>query len=426
MQEKERKSGGGAGRSLRPALLASVPPFARDVCRALAGAGETGYVVGGSLRDLLRGAEPLDWDVATTATPQAVMRLFRRTVPTGVRHGTVTVLAGGRSLEVTTLRGEGAYSDGRRPDEVVFLRDIVEDLARRDFTVNAMALDPLEGVFFDPFGGERDLGLRTIRAVGDARQRFGEDGLRVLRAARFAATLEFGIEEATRAAMAEAAGRLGGVSAERKRDELRKLLLAREPSRGLRVMAEAGLLPFVLPALAPGAPAARVDGVAPALPLRLAALLCDLSPGEADAACAALKLDGATRAAVVAACSASLLDPGAGYAPADVRRMLRRFGVGPVRDRAAIARADLLARSLPTDALDRLAAEVDAQLAAGAPLSVGDLAVKGGDLIAALGIPPGPAIGRILDALLEHVLERPEDNEREKLIEIAERSASHQ
>jgi len=426
--ERSERSDGSDG-SQAPGLSFELPAVVLEVCRTLAAAGETAYLVGGSLRDLLRGATPLDWDVATTATPPVVTGAFRRTVPTGAKHGTVTVLIGDTSLEVTTLRGEGAYSDGRRPDSVVFLSDIEEDLARRDFTVNAMAYAPLSGAFFDPFEGRLDLARRTLRAVGDPAARFAEDGLRVLRAARFAATLEFEIEPSTLAALPAAAPRLANVSAERKRDELLKLLLARRPSRGLAPMLECGMTPFVCPQLAalPDADrdarwrrtCARVDGVEATAPLRLAALLHDLAPDDIDGCCAALKTDRHTRRDVVAIGSVALPDPAAPWSEADVRQLLRLHGATAVRDRIAVVRADLAAGSLPTAELDRLRAEAEAQLASGAPISTGDLAVKGDDLIDVLGLAPGPQVGRILDALLDHVIAHPADNRRDALFEIA-------
>jgi len=407
----------------------ALPEIVLEVCRALAAAGETAYLVGGSLRDLLRGAAPFDWDIATTATPDVVMGAFRRTVPTGARHGTVTVLIGDAALEVTTLRGEGAYSDGRRPDSVVFLGDIVEDLARRDFTVNAMAYAPLTGAFFDPFEGRADLARRVLRAVGDPAARFAEDGLRVLRAARFAATLELEIEPATNAALPAAAPGLASVSAERKRDELLKLLLARRPSRGLAPMFERGMMPFVCPQLAAlqdgdgeerrRRTCARVDGVEAAVPLRLAALLIDLPAAAIEECCEALKTDRRTRRSVAAIGAAALPDPGAAWSDADVRRLLRRHGERALLDRLAVARADLVAASLPTEGVDGLRAAAEAQLTAGVPLAITDLAIKGDELIAALGLCPGPAVGRLLEALLDHVIEHPEDNRRDALVETA-------
>ena len=192
-------------RDISAELHAALPRDVRTVCHVLHEAGESAWVVGGSVRDVIAGREPGDWDVATTAVPDRAIELFHRVIPTGVQHGTVTVLVGGRGIEVTTLRGDGAYSDGRRPDRVRFLGDIREDLARRDFTVNAIAYDPAAGRLHDPFDGAGDIERRLLRAVGDPPARFAEDSLRVLRGARFAATLGFRVEPATRDAIAGAA-----------------------------------------------------------------------------------------------------------------------------------------------------------------------------------------------------------------------------
>src|SRR4051812_41685083 len=167
---------------------ARVPQDVLAVLRTLRGAGKQAFLAGGAVRDLLRGAGAQDFDVATNARPEEVQRLFPRTVPTGIQHGTVTVLSGEHKIEVTTFRGEGPYLDGRRPSSVTFLDDLEGDLARRDFTVNAIAWDPLSDDLRDPFDGVRDLRCRRLRAVGDPIARFGEDGLRPLRAVRFACT----------------------------------------------------------------------------------------------------------------------------------------------------------------------------------------------------------------------------------------------
>ena len=182
-------------------LIQLVPEDVLGICRRLREKGKRGWIVGGCVRDLLRGRPAKDWDVATDALPDEVVGMFRKVIPTGIQHGTVTVLIRGTHYEVTTLRGEGAYTDGRRPDSVEFVDDITADLARRDFTFNAIAIDPVDGHMIDPFGGEKDLNDHIIRAVGDANDRFAEDGLRVLRAARFAATLGCAIAPETESAM---------------------------------------------------------------------------------------------------------------------------------------------------------------------------------------------------------------------------------
>ncbi|MFW6086550.1 MAG: CCA tRNA nucleotidyltransferase, partial [Myxococcota bacterium] len=219
------------------------------LCRRLRQAGYGAWVVGGSLRDLLLGGEVGDWDLATSAQPAEVKKVFRRVIPTGIQHGTVTVLFEGGSYEVTTLRGETTYTDGRHPDRVYFVEDIEADLARRDFTGNAIAYDPVEDVTCDPFGGLADLERRVLRAVGDPRERFSEDGLRVLRAARFVATLEFELDPSTERAIAPAIETFRKVSHERVREEWLKALRAREPSRAFEVMRRTGILEVTLPEL---------------------------------------------------------------------------------------------------------------------------------------------------------------------------------
>src|SRR5512133_1169281 len=170
-------------------LIDLVPEDVLGICRRLREEGKRGWVVGGCVRDLLRGRPAKDWGVCTDAHPEEAVSFFRKVIPTGIQHGTVTVVKHGVHYEVTTLRGEGAYSDGRRPDKVEFVDDISADLARRDFTVNAMAIDPVDGHLIDPWEGRKDLERRVLRAVGDPNERFAEDGLRVLRAARFSAPL---------------------------------------------------------------------------------------------------------------------------------------------------------------------------------------------------------------------------------------------
>ena len=198
-------------------LVSRIDRDAIGICARLRDAGKRGWIVGGCVRDLLRGKEVSDWDVATDARPTEVMKLFPRVIPTGIDHGTVSVLIRGVAYEVTTLRGETSYSDGRRPDAVVFVDDIAADLARRDFTFNAIAIDPLVPSLIDPWEGQKDLAARVLRAVGEPMERFSEDGLRVLRAARFAATLECAIEPRTLAAIEPTLDTYRKVSAERVR-----------------------------------------------------------------------------------------------------------------------------------------------------------------------------------------------------------------
>jgi tRNA nucleotidyltransferase (CCA-adding enzyme) len=248
-----------------------------ELCQRLNDAGYHAWLVGGSVRDSLRaqldGSNALgswggkDWDLATDATPTQVMQVFRRVIPTGIEHGTVTVLIGKQQFEVTTLRTEFGYSDGRRPEQVGFVTSIDEDLARRDFTVNAIAFDPVSEQLIDPFDGLGDLEARRLRAVGEPSQRFAEDGLRVLRAARFVAALEFELDAATAQAIRPSLDTYRQVSAERIHDEWNKTLRARAPSRGFVIMYEHGLLEITAPELA--ALGSRTHATGPALSLAL-------------------------------------------------------------------------------------------------------------------------------------------------------------
>ena len=268
-------------------------PGAALLLDALHGAGHAAYAVGGCVRDSLLGLAPHDWDLCTAARPEQVMALFgeEKCIPTGLQHGTVTVKQGGRLYETTTFRTEGAYSDGRHPDAVCFVPDVREDLARRDFTINAMAYSAEEGLI-DPFGGRDDLAAHLVRAVGEPERRFEEDALRILRLYRFAARFGFAIDPATGAAARALGPHLDCVSAERIQEELLKLLAAPRPGSYL----EPAVLAVVVPELEPEKQPERfaelcrtIDRIEPTaenVPTRLAALLCPL--GEAGA-CKALR-----------------------------------------------------------------------------------------------------------------------------------------
>jgi len=410
-----------------PELAAAVPANVRLVCRTLAEAGYQAVTVGGAVRDALLGREPGDWDVATSAHPDQVMQLFPHTIPTGVQHGTVTIVTGkgaASHVEVTTFRGEGAYSDARRPDAVVFGVPLVEDLARRDLVVNAIAYDPGKYELVDPFGGQADLAARRLRAVGHAVERFTEDGLRVMRAVRFAAQLEFELDPATEAGIAPALPSLAKVSRERVCDELRKILGAREPSRALSIAKRTGILHTILPELDAAiadvaAWLVRVDR-APAA-VRLAALLVPLAAADGDphhldrdvlkrvlAILRALKFSNIECDLAAQLVAVTHAERSTEWLAADVRRLLSELD----RDKRSHA-AELWAN-------DALVAETRRILLAGEPLAVADLAITGKDLMTALDQPQGPAIGRILAMLLERVLDEPQRNTREQLLADAQ------
>jgi tRNA nucleotidyltransferase (CCA-adding enzyme) len=220
-----------------------------DFCRTVQEAGYEVYVVGGAARDLVLGRQPSDWDFTTDATPQQIVKIFPKVIPTGIKHGTVTVLFKGTQYEITTYRADGSYSDHRRPDSVAYTTDLKEDLKRRDFTINALAFDPLEDRFVDEHGGLKDIKGRLIRCIGDATERFNEDALRILRAPRFASKLGFDLEEKTLEAMRNLAPDLRFVSPERIREELLKLLGGRDVKKGLAYLREGDLPQYLYPEL---------------------------------------------------------------------------------------------------------------------------------------------------------------------------------
>ncbi len=253
------------------AVFPKIPPHVEEILSCLADQGFAAFIVGGCVRDALLGREPHDWDVATSATDAQISALFPRTVPTGVKYGTVTVLSPGGAVEVTTFRRDGAYLDGRRPGSVDFTGDLREDLQRRDFTVNAMAADR-SGAVIDLFGGREDLAAGILRCVGDPERRFSEDALRMLRAVRFSAQLGFEIEEKTRAALQHLAPLAKKLSAERVRDELCRLLATPEPE-AVRLMAEYGLLDAYLSGRPGNVPYERLRAVPEEARLPVLALL---------------------------------------------------------------------------------------------------------------------------------------------------------
>lgn len=438
--------------------LAHVPQDVLGICDRLRGAGNRAWIVGGCVRDSLLGKPISDWDVATDALPKDLMKLFPRAIPTGLQHGTVTVVMHGQHYEVTTLRGETTYSDGRRPDAVHFVDDIVADLARRDFTVNAIAVNPENGALVDPFDGRKDLAARTIRAVGKAYERFSEDGLRVLRAARFAATLDFDLDPDTFAAISPTLDTFRKVSAERVRDEWVKTMKAKKPSRAFEVMRESGILGVTCPELLEGVGMeqnkwhsfdvwthgmACMDACAGDPVLRIAALLHDVGKPRsrelsektkdytfydhdkigAEIALpivSRLRFSNEERDRIVALVRHHLFHYDA-WSDQAVRRWIKRVGPERIQDLYTLNEADLRGKGPIFEEKDlaplfALRAHVEKVLAEGAALSTRDLAIDGNVLMKDLGLKPGRIIGQVLEALLELVLADPALNEREALI----------
>ena len=448
-------------------------PGAALLLDALHGAGHAAYAVGGCVRDSLLGLDPHDWDLCTSARPEQVMALFgeEKCIPTGLQHGTVTVKQGGRLYETTTFRTEGTYSDGRHPDAVCFVPDVREDLARRDFTINAMAYSAEEGLI-DPFGGRDDLAAHLVRAVGEPERRFEEDALRILRLYRFAARFGFAIDPATGAAARALGPHLDCVSAERIQEELLKLLAAPRPGSYLEPAVLAVILPELEPEKQPERFAElcrtidRIEPTAENVPARLAALLWPLGEAGARKALRKLKCSNALTDEVTALVGGSvgsfLLGHETGHSIArpiacgnrvpPQRTVLGETPDTPVQtpcgtplseeeapgtpgsDQTLMAKRLLGRYELPTiqrltalcsarhpeqtGAFAALQAEAEQLTAENACCRVSQLAVNGRDLMAA-GVRPGPGLRQVLNALLEAVITGQTPNEKDALLAAA-------
>lgn len=435
----------------------NMPENANRIIHILQDAGYEAYIVGGCVRDAILGKEPDDWDITTSARPEEVKALFRRTIDTGIAHGTVTVMFGKEGYEVTTYRVDGKYEDHRRPASVTFTASLIEDMKRRDFTINAMAYNELEGLV-DHFGGVEDLKTRVIRCVGNPKERFDEDALRILRAVRFAAQLDFQIDEDTREAIRNQAVFLRDISAERIHVELTKLLVSKHPEC-LRTAYELRVTAVVLPELDRMMETQQnnkhhmytvgehtlyvVKEVPPTEALRWAALLHDVAKpvtkttdekgdhfyghNEVGAKMAKkillrLKFDNATIARV----QKLVLwhDYGMGEKPSlrSFRKALSKMGAELFADYMYIKRADILAQSAymreqKLANLEQLKQYYQQILEQQQCLSLKDLEVTGRDLIGQ-GMKPGKEIGDMLNYLLECVLENPEQNQKDTLLKL--------
>jgi putative nucleotidyltransferase with HDIG domain len=439
----------------------SIPPPVVELLATLWRAGHAGYVVGGSLRDALLGRPPVDWDLATDARPEQTVEIFPGAVYEN-RFGTVAVRRADEIYQVTTFRSDHDYADFRRPHRIEFGDSIEVDLARRDFTINAMAWGaPAPGAgalpearLVDPYGGRADVAARLIRAVGDPVKRFEEDALRIVRAVRLAATLDMAIEPATRAAIEARAELVRHLSGERIGAELDKILAMPKPSPGLRLLAATGVLDHVAPELAAqrGVIQNKVEGedlwdhtlrtvdAAPASRpvVRLAALLHDVGKPDtaadghfyghdkvgAELAAAFLERLRYPRAVtdrVVALVRQHMFTYDDGWSDTAVRRFISKVGLSALDELFELRAADNIGSGMPSDGagLAELRRRVGEQLAADVALDRAGLVVDGDDLITELGLRPGPTIGRVLDELVERVIADPALNDRPTLLLLA-------
>ena len=385
------------------------PKYVRQVLRGLQARGHVAYLVGGCVRDMALGVRPHDWDICTGALPEQVMEVFPGALPTGLKHGTVTVRINSRSVEVTTFRSEENYADHRHPETVRFVGELTTDLSRRDFTINAMALSP-DGLIMDPFGGLTDLDHRCIRCVGSPELRFEEDALRMFRALRFSARLDFTIEEATLAAIGKKAHLASALAAERIRDEVEKTLLTPRPET-VGLMQHLGLLDGFLCARADALPELKLLTKLPRKALDRWMALCVILRrrgliSSVEDFLTALRLDSRT----IRCCTdgAALLEGRKPRGAPEWKRLLRRWGVDTV---SCAARC--------RDALDggSSSRELKSVLKSGECFSMKHLAVSGDDLTA-LGL-KGRELGEMLNFLLDYVIEYPENNRRELLLSLA-------
>ncbi len=433
-----------------------LPDNVKQILAALKDAGYEGYVVGGCVRDSLLNRQPDDWDITTNAKPLQIKELFKRTVDTGIQHGTVTVLCGNDTYEVTTYRIDGEYEDNRHPKKVEFTADLIEDLKRRDFTINAMAYNDTEGLI-DEFDGIGDLNAGIIRCVGDPRERFNEDALRIMRAVRFSAQLGYAIEKNTLSAIKELSPNLRNISAERINTELTKLIVSPNPGH-IRIMYETGICDIILPELSEVMNLEQnnphhcysvgehiiksVEAIEPDRALRYAMLFHDL--GKKDTRTTdedgidhfrghvqlsaqmvvdiahRLKFDNATISKVKKL--VAYHDVKIELRPKYVRRMMNRLGSDDFADLLKVKQADMEAQSdykrkEKQREIDELKALYEQIIKDGDCVKTSDLAINGKDLID-MGVNQGPEIGSILNRLLEKVMDDPALNTKEKLTEL--------
>lgn len=377
--------------------------------------GHKAYLVGGCLRDMMMGREPHDFDIATSDEPETVMSIFSdfEVIPTGIKHGTVTVMIDGEPIEITTFRKDSDYSDGRRPDSITFTDKVEDDLSRRDFTINAMAFG-LDGEIVDPFGGKSDIKSRIIRTVGSAEERFSEDGLRILRAIRFASVLGFTIERETKEAIHKLSRMLDKVSFEKVFSEMSKIILSEKPSVQFREFKD------VFSRVAPELTEIKdfehtletLDRVEPEIALRFMALLHTLGEEQAESVLRKLKSDGVTIQKVTKL--VRFFDTDIDSSKVAIKKLMSEMGES---DFFSLIKLKIADEPEKTDELEKAKQIAERVIADKECFKLKDMAVKGDDLIK-LGMAMGPEIGKTLNMLLDKVISEEVTNDKDSLMQI--------
>lgn len=396
-------------------LIWSFSKASVTVLERLEDSGYKAYLVGGCLRDMMMGRQPHDFDIATSAEPETVMSIFSdfEVIPTGIKHGTVTVMVDGEPIEITTFRKDSDYSDGRRPDSITFTDKVEDDLSRRDFTINAMAFG-LDGEIVDPFGGKSDIKSRVIRTVGSAEERFSEDGLRILRAIRFASVLGFTIESETKEAIHKLSRMLDKVSFERVFSEMSKIILSEKPSVQFREFKD--VFSRVAPELAGikdfEHTLGTLDRVEPEIALRFTALLHTLGEEQAESVLRKLKSDGVTIQKVTKL--VRFFDTDIDSSKVAIKKLMSEMGESDFFSLIKLKVADEPEKAVELEKAKQIAERVIADKEC---FKLKDMAVKGDDLIKS-GMAMGPEIGKTLNMLLDKVISEEVANDKDSLMQI--------
>lgn len=446
-------------------IFTDIPAPIKEIARILNMEGFQCFLVGGSVRDSIMGFTPNEYDIATNAKPEDVQRIFKYTIPTGIKHGTILVILDDMHVEITTFRSDGNYSDGRHPDKVEYTASIEDDLPRRDLTINAMAYNVLDGTLIDMFDGMKDIKNKIIRSVGNPYERFTEDGLRIMRAIRFATKLNFNIEKETFEAICHSTGMLTSIAYERIREEFNGILISDNPFRGVELLRKTGILALIMPELMQGFGVSQnrfhkydvyyhilhtIQAVEPleteelTLLVRLAALFHDIAKPMVQKKVSKQEEPVYYNHEVVGANVAKKIMKRLKYSNAEidfvtllvrqhmfyyqdewtdgaVRRFMKAVGIENIKPLLKLREADRLGSGNRKDkeskAIPKLLARIDKIIEEENAITVKDLKINGNDLMKEFNLKPGPIVGKILNYLLDLILDEPSLNDKEKLME---------